>query len=173
MPEHHATAVTRAGSGAFDKRLPNTEPNCRPRSAPCHSQSPGTWDAFAVADATRSMPHPLRAIDGEDETIAELGMIVGFHDDLAGEATRVANRLHGLLTQIHPPLERVPGSRAVFLSVLAARGARPRGPTTTRRSLRASTDPGLLHLARRRADVLFAMLRDGTFYEPQRSAALT
>ncbi|MEU6854574.1 transposase, partial [Actinacidiphila alni] len=31
----------------------------------------------------------------------------------------------------------------------------------------------LLCLARRRADVLFAMLRDGTFYEPQPSAAVT
>jgi hypothetical protein len=29
----------------------------------------------------------------------------------------------------------------------------------------------LLRLARRRADVLFAMLRDGTFYEPQPAAA--
>jgi hypothetical protein len=34
-------------------------------------------------------------------------MIVGFDADLAGEATRVANRLHGLLIQIHPSLERV------------------------------------------------------------------
>jgi len=31
----------------------------------------------------------------------------------------------------------------------------------------------LLCLARRRADVLFAMLRDGTFYEPQPSATVT
>lgn len=46
------------------------------------------------------MPHTLRSIDLEDETIAELEMIVGFDDDLTGEATRVANRLHGLLTQI-------------------------------------------------------------------------
>lgn len=56
-------------------------------------------DALTIADAARAMPHTLRAIDGEDETIAELEMIVGFDGDLAGEATRVANRLHGLLTQ--------------------------------------------------------------------------
>ena len=68
-------------------------------------------DAFIIADAARAMPHTLRAIDGEDETIAELEMIAGFDDDLAGEATRVANRLHGLLTQIHPSLERVLGPR--------------------------------------------------------------
>ncbi|RPK64127.1 hypothetical protein EES42_27660 [Streptomyces sp. ADI95-17] len=27
-------------------------------------------DAFIIADAARAMPHTLRAIDGEDETIA-------------------------------------------------------------------------------------------------------
>ncbi|WP_399141452.1 transposase [Streptomyces sp. NBUA17] len=64
------------------------------------------------------MPHTLRAIDGEDETIAELEMIVGFDDDLASEATRVANRLHGLLTQIHPSLERVLGPRSQHPAVL-------------------------------------------------------
>ncbi|MFF7780356.1 IS110 family transposase [Streptomyces tanashiensis] len=67
-------------------------------------------DAFIIADAARAMPHTLRSIDGEDETIAELEMIVGFDDNLAGEATRVANRLHGLLTQVHPSLERVLGA---------------------------------------------------------------
>ncbi len=68
-------------------------------------------DAVIIADAARAMPHTLRAIDGEDETIAELEMIIGFDDDLAGGATRVANRLHGLLTQIHPSLERLLGPR--------------------------------------------------------------
>jgi hypothetical protein len=38
-------------------------------------------------------------------------MIVGFDEDLAGEATRISNRLRGLLTQIHPSLERVLGPR--------------------------------------------------------------
>lgn len=42
------------------------------------------------------------------------------------------------------------------------------GPATTRRLPRASTTlKTLLCLARRRADVLFTMLRNGTFYEPQ------
>jgi hypothetical protein len=45
-------------------------------------------------------------------------MIVGFDDDLAGEATRVANRLHGLLIQIHPSLERVLGPRLQHPAVL-------------------------------------------------------
>ncbi|MFJ4866885.1 transposase [Streptomyces sp. NPDC088748] len=39
--------------------------------------------ACIIADAAR-VPHRLRAIDGKDETIAELEMTVGFDDDLAG-----------------------------------------------------------------------------------------
>lgn len=76
-------------------------------------------DAFVIADAARTMPHTLRAIELTDETVAELEMIVGFDDDLAGEATRVANRLRGLLTQIHPHLERVLGPRLDHPAVLA------------------------------------------------------
>jgi hypothetical protein len=75
-------------------------------------------DAFVIADAARVMPHTLRSVDLEDETIAELEMIVGFDDDLAGEATRISNRLRGLLTQIHPSLERVLGPRVQHRAVL-------------------------------------------------------
>nr|WP_322621394.1 IS110 family transposase [Streptomyces acidicola] len=75
-------------------------------------------DAFIIADAARAIPHTLRALELEDETVAELEMIVGFDDDLAGEATRVSNRLRGLLTQIHPSLERVLGPRIQHPAVL-------------------------------------------------------
>ncbi|MGY4967583.1 IS110 family transposase, partial [Streptomyces sp. 900105245] len=75
-------------------------------------------DAFVIADAARVMPHTLRSVDLEDETIAELEMIVGFDDDLASEATRISNRLRGLLTQIHPSLERVLGPRVQHPAVL-------------------------------------------------------
>jgi transposase len=59
-------------------------------------------DALVIADAARVMPHTLRSVDLEGETIAELEMIVGFDHDLAGKATRISNRLRGLLTQIPP-----------------------------------------------------------------------
>ena len=52
------------------------------------------------------MPHTLRRVDNGDETLADLEVIVGFDDDLVGEATRVMNRIRGLLSQIHPALER-------------------------------------------------------------------
>ncbi len=68
-------------------------------------------DAAIIADAARTMPHTLRDLAPDAETVAELNMITGFDDDLAGEVTRTKNRLRGLLTQIHPSLERVLGPR--------------------------------------------------------------
>lgn len=68
-------------------------------------------DAHIIADAVRTMPHTLRDLEPDDETVAELHMLPGFDDDLAAEATRTTNRLRGLLTSIHPALERVLGPR--------------------------------------------------------------
>ncbi|WP_405434360.1 IS110 family transposase [Micromonospora sp. NBC_00617] len=75
-------------------------------------------DAYVIADAARTLPHTLRRVDVGDETLAELEVLVGFDDDLAGEATRVANRIRGLLTQIHPALERVLGPKVQHKAVL-------------------------------------------------------
>ncbi len=61
-------------------------------------------DAAVIADAARSMPHTLRDVAPDDETIAALAMIAGHDDDLAAEITRTRNRLRGLLTQLHPAL---------------------------------------------------------------------
>lgn len=101
-------------------------------------------DAYIIAEAARSMPHALRRVDLGDEALANLEVIVGHDDDLAKEVTRITNRIHGLLTQIHPALERALGSdlhhRAV-LELLARFG----GPTglakAQRRQLIAATKP--------------------------------
>ena len=68
-------------------------------------------DAYVIADAARTLPHTLRRVDAGEEALAELKVLVGFDDDLAGEATRLSNRIRGLLTQVHPALERVLGAR--------------------------------------------------------------
>lgn len=68
-------------------------------------------DAFIIADAARTMPHTLRRVDLGEEALAELKVLVGFDEDLAAEATRLSNRIRGLLTQIHPALERVVGPK--------------------------------------------------------------
>jgi transposase len=101
-------------------------------------------DAYIIAEAARSMPHALRRVDLGDDAVADLQVIVGYDDDLAKEVTRVTNRIRGLLTQIHPALERVLGPdlhhRAV-LELLARFG----GPTglrqAQRRQLIAATKP--------------------------------
>ncbi|GAA3296762.1 IS110 family transposase [Arthrobacter citreus] len=66
-------------------------------------------DAAIIAEAARSMPHTLRSVELDDETLAELGVLCGFDDDLAGQITATSNRIRGLLTQIHPALERALG----------------------------------------------------------------
>lgn len=42
-------------------------------------------DASVIADAARTMPHTLRALDLTDEVPAEPTMLVGFDQDLAGD----------------------------------------------------------------------------------------
>jgi hypothetical protein len=66
-------------------------------------------DAAVIAEVARTAPRTLRVLTVVDETEAELALLVGFDQDLAGESTRTSNRLRGLLTQIRPSLERVLG----------------------------------------------------------------
>jgi transposase len=75
-------------------------------------------DAAIIAEAARSMPHTLRSLRLADEPLAELTMLYGFDDDLAGQVTQTSNRIRGLLTQIHPTLERVLGPRLDHPAVL-------------------------------------------------------
>jgi transposase len=99
-------------------------------------------DAFVIADAARTMPHALRRVDTGDEVLADLEVIVGFDDDLAGEVTRISNRIRGLLTQVHPALERVLGPRVQHPAVieLLVRFGGPQGlAAASRRQLVAAT----------------------------------
>lgn len=75
-------------------------------------------DAYIIAEAARSLPHALRSLRVADTDIAELTMLCGFDDDLAEQITQVSNRMRGLLTQIHPALERVLGPRLDHPAVL-------------------------------------------------------
>ena len=80
-------------------------------------------DAYVIADAARTMPHTLRRIRGDDETLAELSVLAGYDDDLAGQSTRLTNRLRDALLHVHPALERLLGprlDRAGVLELLAA-----------------------------------------------------
>lgn len=75
-------------------------------------------DAAIIAQAARTLPHALRSIQVADESVAELSMLCGFDDDILGQITATSNRVRGLLTQIHPALERVIGPHLDHPAVL-------------------------------------------------------
>ncbi|MDQ0945989.1 transposase [Streptomyces sp. V1I1] len=131
-------------------------------------------DAFVIADAARVMPHTLRSVELEDETVAELEMIVGFDDDLAGEATRVSNRLRGLLTQIHPHLERVLGPRIqhpAVLTLLERFGSPAQIRKAGRRQLISLMRPKAPRMAERLVEDIFTALDEQTVVVPGTDAA--
>ena len=51
-----------------------------------------TRDAYVIADAARTMPHTLRRIATDEETLAELSVLASYHDELAAQCTRLATR---------------------------------------------------------------------------------
>jgi transposase len=75
-------------------------------------------DAAIIAHTARAMPHALRALRRDDELTGELAMLAGFDEDLAGQINQVSNRMRGLLTQVHPALERVLGPELDHPAVL-------------------------------------------------------
>ncbi|GAA1339003.1 IS110-like element IS110 family transposase [Streptomyces sanglieri] len=131
-------------------------------------------DAAIIADAARTMPHTLRDLAPNDETIAELGMTVGFDDDLAGEVTRTKNRLRGLLTQVHPSLERVLGSRLdhpAVLVLLERYGSPAQLRKAGRRRLVSLLRPKAPRMAERLVEDIFAALDEQTVAFPGTDAA--
>jgi len=111
-----------------------------------------------IADAARTLPHTLRRVDTGDETLAELEVLVGYDDDLAGEVTRISNRIRGLLTQIHPPLERVLGPKLQHPAVLELL-SRCGGPAGIRKAGRAK----LAEIVKKRAPRMGARLVEQIF----------
>jgi transposase len=82
-------------------------------------------DAFVIADAARTLPHALRRVGHDEETLSALGVLAGYDADLAAEATRLTNRLHDALLHVHPALERLLGKwfrRPGVLQLLAVAG---------------------------------------------------
>lgn len=131
-------------------------------------------DAFVIADAARTLPHTLRRVDVGDDTLAELEVLVGFDDDLAGEATRLSNRIRGLLTQIHPALERVLGPKAQHKAVLELL-SRCGGPAGLRRAGRAKlveiVRPKAPRMGERLVEQIFTALDEQTVTVPGTAAA--
>ncbi|WP_442910842.1 IS110 family transposase [Kitasatospora sp. NBC_01266] len=131
-------------------------------------------DAAIIADAARTMPHTLRDLAPSDETVAELEMIVGFDDDLAAESTRIKNRLRGLLTQIHPSLERILGPRLdhpAVLTLLERHGSPAQLVKAGRRRLVTLLRPKAPRLAERLVADIFGALDEQSVVVPGTEAA--
>ncbi|ODT11058.1 MAG: hypothetical protein ABS61_05610 [Microbacterium sp. SCN 70-18] len=75
-------------------------------------------DALVIAHAARSLPHALRPISGEADSIAELRVLCAFDDDLATEINQASNRYRALLAKVHPALERAIGPRLAHPAML-------------------------------------------------------
>ncbi|WP_121751278.1 IS110 family transposase [Streptomyces sp. E2N166] len=126
-------------------------------------------DATVIADAARTMPHTLRTLDLTDEVTAELTMLVGFDQDLAGEANRTSNRIRGLLTQFHPSLERVLGPRldhAAITWLLERYGSPQALRKAGRRRLVEVIRPRAPRMAERLVDDIFTALDEQTVVVP-------
>lgn len=131
-------------------------------------------DAYVIAEAARTMPHALRRVDAGDEALADLEVIVGFDDDLAGEVTRISNRIRGLLTQVHPALERVLGPKVQHRAVLELlqRFGGPQGlAKATRRQLTAATKVRAPRSYERLVDAVVKALTEQTVSVPGTRAA--
>ncbi|WP_435797965.1 IS110 family transposase [Streptomyces klenkii] len=131
-------------------------------------------DAYVITDAARTMPHTLRDVEAPAETVAELEMLTGFDDDLATEVTRTKNRLRGLLTQIHPPLEKVPGPRPdhpAVLTLLERFGSPAQLRKTGRRKLVTLLRPKAPRMAERLVEDIFRALDEQTVAVPGTDAA--
>ena len=92
------------------------------------------------------MPHTLRRVGTDDETLAELSVLAGYDDDLAAQATRLTNRLRDALLHVHPALERLLGPRLDRGGVLDLIAAAP-----TPQALRELGQDGITALMRPRS----------------------
>lgn len=131
-------------------------------------------DAYIIAETARTMPHRLRGVTVAEEQIAVLSMLCGFNDNLAAQLTQVRNRLRGLLTQIHPSLERVLGPRLAHPAVVDLLGGYPTSAALQRAGrdhVRTRLKKLAPRMAVRLAEDIFAALAEQTTVVTGTSAA--
>ena len=99
-------------------------------------------DARVIADQLRLRPGDFRPITVQDETVAELHLLVRRRTDLVVDQTRRNSRMRYLLNTIHPDLERAldltkAGPMLLLTRYVTAAQIRAAGPKTIARFLRA------------------------------------
>jgi len=117
-------------------------------------------DAYVIADAARTAPHALRTLGVPDEAQAALSMLTGYDDDLAAQSTAAINRLRGLLSQVHPSLEKSLGTSVYHRAVLGLL-VKAGGPAGLRKTGRSRVDRELAKAAPRIHGRLSEQIFDG------------
>lgn len=100
-------------------------------------------DARVIADQLRLRSADFRPITLQDETIAELRLLVSRRSDLVADQTRRISRMRHLLNTIHPDLERTldltnAGPLTLLTRYVTAAQIRAARPKTIARILRAT-----------------------------------
>lgn len=116
-------------------------------------------DAQVIAAAAWRMPETIRGIVPLAEHLAEVRRLSGFDTDLAQQGTALQNRLRGLLTQLHPALERVLGPQLQAAGVLALLQRYPT-PAALQKAGRGRIATLLTQHGSRKADLLTDAIRD-------------
>jgi Transposase len=115
-------------------------------------------DAYIIAEAARSLPHTLRSLKLADNQIADLTMLCGCDEDLAGQITQASNRIvdtdpsgfgasAGFRVWITPPCSIC--SSVVRRRRNSHRSARSNWPTDSSNSSRAWGRVGLRRSSKR------------------------
>ncbi|MFD4975296.1 transposase [Streptomyces sp. NPDC058424] len=183
---HHGHGLTPAGKKVFDKTMPNSEPKLRAVFDKLIAKfgtvlvivdqpaSIGALPLTVARDAGCQVAYlpglaMRRIADTSFPTAAHLASYAG----LAPTTRQSGTSIHG---EHAPRGGNRQLKRAMFLSAFACMNADPASRTyyDRQRACGKTHTQALLRLARQRISVLFAMLRDGTFYEtrtPEAAAA--
>ena len=94
-------------------------------------------DAFIIADAARSTPRNVRLLEGRSDALAAIRVVTSCRDDAVRERTRTYNRLHDLINQACPPLERLFSGQRLHGELATRIFARYGGPHGLRRAGRS------------------------------------
>lgn len=131
-------------------------------------------DAFIIANAALTVPHTLRKLTIPEDEQANLAMLLGYDDDLAGQVTAGVNRMRGLLVQIHPSLEKALGENIAHDAVLhllvkagGPQGLRAMGKTRIDTQLRKHAP----RIHERLTDQIWQALHEQTVVVPGTAAA--
>lgn len=131
-------------------------------------------DAFIIANTALTVPHALRSLALPDVAQADLSMLLGYDDDLAGQSTAAINRIRGVLTQIHPSLEMALGVNIDHPAVLHLL-TRAGGPTGLQKMGKARITTALRkhapRIGERLADQIWTALGEQSVLVPGTAAA--